>query len=287
MKEIEIYFSVIKEECTQICNIYSIEKKFLYSGKKNNEDFIILNEISNRKPKDTNENVQNLFDEIFTELGFIAKRSNSLFTTGNIAEAKKYGSVYVVFPYDNFHFTWSKKIRDLYGNMRIFFGIMNRAYENQNEWAFYIVDKKNEFFEKEFKYYYIENNKKESLEKIKLIIKKHKNLTKEQEKELDTCYTIMDIREKHFFIFDFTQNKNEEMKKEIIKWVEKYSIPIWKSEEFKNFLKEQIKKSYKKDDIISAIDSWNEVMINAKKYVLIHEKYSYDIKNFLYEFKVK
>lgn len=285
MKEIEIYFSEIKKNCKQICNIYANSGKFLYSGKKSSDDFIVLNEISNRKPKDTSNEIQNLFDEILTELGFVARRSNSLFTTGNQAEAKRYGNIYIVFPYDDFHFTWSPKVRDLYGNMRNFFGVMNRVYKDQNEWAFYIGEPKKDFFETEFKYYYIENNKKEALEKLKSIIRKHKNLTKEQERELDSCYTLMDVREKHFFIFDFVENKNEEMKKEIRDWVEKYSIPIWKSEEFKDFLTEQIKRSYKKDDIVAAIDSWNEVLIKAKKYILISEKHSFHVENFLYEFR--
>jgi len=64
---------------------------------------------SNRKPKDSNEARHKAFNAIITALGGTdaANRSNSVFATSSIYDAKQYGLEYVIMPIGNFRYTWS------------------------------------------------------------------------------------------------------------------------------------------------------------------------------------
>lgn len=54
------------------------------------------------------------FDAHLKKLGFKALRSNSIFCSGNLAEAATYGKLFAIFPHNGFDFTWSPEIEDAY-----------------------------------------------------------------------------------------------------------------------------------------------------------------------------
>ena len=73
---------------------------------------------TNRKPVDTKPEVQELFDNIIQAKYGFKPRSNGLFITGNLSDARRYGRVYKIYPINKFKFLWSPTIRDFYSETR-------------------------------------------------------------------------------------------------------------------------------------------------------------------------
>jgi len=67
-----------------------------------------------RRPKDSPMFLHRVADQWFFNETGIAFRSNSVFCTGNNAEAIEYGTVYLMIPLGNFDFCWSPNVEDLY-----------------------------------------------------------------------------------------------------------------------------------------------------------------------------
>lgn len=63
--------------------------------------------VQNRRPKDTNLERHNFFNDMISMAGGVANRSNSIFVSGDTFAANDYGSLYAVYPIGNFHYTWS------------------------------------------------------------------------------------------------------------------------------------------------------------------------------------
>lgn len=59
----------------------------------------------------------NLINKYMKDDGFNARRDNSILCTGSIYTAKDYGYVYLVFPYNNYHFSWSSDIFDYFNKI--------------------------------------------------------------------------------------------------------------------------------------------------------------------------
>ena len=71
-----------------------------------------------RKPKDTDPRTQKKADEVFLKKFGWMPRSQGLFVTGNQKEAKRYGTLYRVYPIGNFKFIWSDKVMDFFTNFK-------------------------------------------------------------------------------------------------------------------------------------------------------------------------
>jgi hypothetical protein len=67
-----------------------------------------------RIPTTSDPKVQQAVDEILRAGGFNALRSNSIFCSSDIRQAKIYGHVFMILPYNGFDFTWSDTVHDLY-----------------------------------------------------------------------------------------------------------------------------------------------------------------------------
>lgn len=102
----------IARECSQVLPYYRKAKKVLFRGTSGPEAFIGRS-IENRRPKDSDRNLQKYYDMILRSQGFKALRSNSIFTTSSIKYARSYGDLYIIFPKNGFAFHWNKHIRDL------------------------------------------------------------------------------------------------------------------------------------------------------------------------------
>jgi len=107
----------IKKECGQYLGMIDPKKHHLFRGLKLRNYFDAM-EIpgtrENRKALDTSNDVNNVVIKAINENGLVANRNNSWFSTGDIDRADFYGTVYVAFPTDGFHYTWSSDIDDLY-----------------------------------------------------------------------------------------------------------------------------------------------------------------------------
>lgn len=71
----------------------------------------------NREPKDSGLYHQDLYNLAIEAGGGTANRSNSIFVSGNMVHARKYGEVYVVFPMGDFNYTFHLGIKDWYDKL--------------------------------------------------------------------------------------------------------------------------------------------------------------------------
>lgn len=84
----------------------------LHGGKVTKENTWLQTQA--RLPRDSDLAASQAFDQILQQLGCQALRLNSIFTTTSFTRAQDYatqakGSVYLIFPDDNCHFSWTNK----------------------------------------------------------------------------------------------------------------------------------------------------------------------------------
>lgn len=119
--EPETIVKKIKKDCKESIGLFK-DTNFVFTRGIKNAPFIYLGEprkdrISLNTPKD----FQQKFDNTLLNLGFKATRSNSIFVEGErisdyLEETTKnfYGPKYIIFPFDNFDYTWSPRLYDMY-----------------------------------------------------------------------------------------------------------------------------------------------------------------------------
>ena len=85
------------------CSVYLAGAKkaadFLYHGKKGRPAAYRGRSREDRKPKDSDPQAQELFDQLLLKCGAVALRSNSIFCA-EAGQAEEYGPLYVIFPID-------------------------------------------------------------------------------------------------------------------------------------------------------------------------------------------
>jgi hypothetical protein len=91
---------------------------FLYRGTKQKvPDLFLGTPWLQRKPRDTKASDQKKIDELLTQAGYQALRSNSVFASGALAQAAVYGKVYMVFPFNEAKITWNTKYNDFWSDI--------------------------------------------------------------------------------------------------------------------------------------------------------------------------
>lgn len=110
--------SIIKRDCSIALKSMQVTNAFVFRGIKGAQPNIFVGKPrDDRRSKDTNNDIQTGFDEMLSESGFKALRSNSIFCSGNYSQADNYGKVYLIFPKDGFNFTWSPMFSDLFSDL--------------------------------------------------------------------------------------------------------------------------------------------------------------------------
>ncbi|HKK68825.1 MAG TPA: hypothetical protein VJ946_11460, partial [Bacteroidales bacterium] len=71
-----------------------------------------------RRPTNTKEPKHRLFDTLIKMAGGTANRTNSVFVSPHRDDAASYGSLFVVYPMGEFHYTWSPVYRDWFVDFR-------------------------------------------------------------------------------------------------------------------------------------------------------------------------
>lgn len=106
--------SFVEKHCSQSMDIFKQSKHVMFRGMGNEKrDVIIGSPWTNRRPKDSSVEDQNMLDSYLEAAGFTALRRNSTFVSSNLSQAENYGSVYVIFPKNGFSYTWSSIHDDL------------------------------------------------------------------------------------------------------------------------------------------------------------------------------
>ncbi|MCK5019545.1 MAG: hypothetical protein KAS32_20970 [Candidatus Peribacteraceae bacterium] len=124
-KELSFYdmITLIHKECQPFLKEWAPKQKgkseatFMYSGRRNEKDFVKKRIRKNRRPTDTHIDIHNDLDKRFTKKFGYPARSNSVFVTGDFSSTNRYGEGYMVFPIGKYQFLWSPKQKDLYENL--------------------------------------------------------------------------------------------------------------------------------------------------------------------------
>lgn len=105
--ELEKIAGLIKTNCSDILSIYKDTGNILYRGFIDlYQPFFKALPRENRKSRDGDINIHNIINNYLKEQGFEARRDNSFFCISKMKEAKEYGEAYLVFPKNDFKYTW-------------------------------------------------------------------------------------------------------------------------------------------------------------------------------------
>lgn len=85
----------------------------LYRGFKNIEEIQeVMTTRKDRKPRDLDPVIHKIADNYFFKIFDIRFRSQSVFCTGDIVDAGKYGEVRIIEPIGSYEICWSPKVND-------------------------------------------------------------------------------------------------------------------------------------------------------------------------------
>lgn len=255
IKDIDQIIHEIKENCSQILQIYKKNKKFLYRGIKSTSDKIIkIKPKENRKPLDMEENIHNFLVEVFKNLHPEVNRNNSLFLTSLKWSASHYGMVYIMFPKNEFKYLWSEEIEDLFEYIDYYFE--NLCKENDN---IIILEDKNTLndYVFEIKEEYLQEVKKYMIDEIKEKTKITNNINKDMK--------IFELIKANNHIL----NMNNDIIKQFIK--KGIFIQLNDSKKIKETTIKKFRKLYKNNDIEKALFSESEIIMKSE--------FFYGIKN--------
>lgn len=250
---------ILENECQEIINIYRKNKKFFYRGVRSNYTFFKKHYAKQRKPMNMDKNLSDLIDDALLEMGKKAKRDNSVFVTSSQSHALSYGNLYIFFPKNGFHFTYSKKINDLFLDFR---KIYDDVRFNRDDIVFFknlpyqIKTSRNDFFK---------SLKTETIDFLKTKKPKNYFLIMNKIKSCNSLDDFMYIIKTYYFITD------------LYEFVEKYlnenSLNLNKSEYLKKTFKKIIKELYDEDNIEKAFLLSNEIMFTDDYYYCLTYDY--------------
>lgn len=108
------FFDSVLPHCGKYLQAVKASERWLLRGIPTRQAWFGPRETQPREPKDSDKMSSLAFDDILQELGCVALRLNSIFTTTNWAKADYYtesgakrGHVYVILCDDNCHYTWT------------------------------------------------------------------------------------------------------------------------------------------------------------------------------------
>ena len=100
----------IQQRCSNILSIMKETNEYLWHGSKQLQaSTYVMTSPTNRLPKDSSQTASKVFNYALEQLGFQARRDNSLFVTSKRWLAKDMGPTYIILPWDNqCDFTYSR-----------------------------------------------------------------------------------------------------------------------------------------------------------------------------------
>ncbi len=108
--DVAMWLDRIQTDCSQYLAEVKKAKRWLYRGTSGSDAFVAKSWLS-REPKDSDREAQVLFDQMLAQLGFVALRGNSIFSTSDFWHTKEFGDkTYVIFPVDDqSHYTYTNQ----------------------------------------------------------------------------------------------------------------------------------------------------------------------------------
>ena len=102
----------IQQRCSNILSIMKETNEYLWHGSKQLQaSTYVMTSPTNRLPKDSSLTASKVFNYALEQLGFKARRDNSLFVTSKRWLAKDMGPTYIILPWDNqCDFTYTNEV---------------------------------------------------------------------------------------------------------------------------------------------------------------------------------
>lgn len=111
---LEKFITAIQRHCPTILKSIKKTNLMLYRGTRESAPAFYGKPYEYRQSKDSVSNISNAFNKALKDAGAIARRDNSIFTTTSKSFADMFGhQIYMVFPRDPMHYTWSDVHKDL------------------------------------------------------------------------------------------------------------------------------------------------------------------------------
>lgn len=107
----------IQQNCKRFLTMNANDTLRLYRGEQKTVPVFIKEIRTNRAPTDLSIEAHNYINQKLKAAGFKLNRSDTMFTTGDKLTAQGYGTLYRVYPMDDFSFLWNPEVNDLYIDM--------------------------------------------------------------------------------------------------------------------------------------------------------------------------
>lgn len=107
----------IKQNCKLWLSLIRNPHDCVYRGFKDiRKDYLTFTKKvrNDRRPRDSSEEMHDLYNKMIDVCGKFADRDNSVFVSGSHAMASGYGNPYVIVPIGNFSYTWHEEVEDWY-----------------------------------------------------------------------------------------------------------------------------------------------------------------------------
>lgn len=109
LKMSKIYERLLAPNCSEIIDVYRYTRQFLYRGMKTDKNMFRGTSRPHREPRDSSPDMTEIFDEMLRINGMEVVRSNSYFATSDLAHAREFGTVFIIFPVNGFKFTYTNE----------------------------------------------------------------------------------------------------------------------------------------------------------------------------------
>jgi len=248
---------LLKKNCGEF--IKKIGNYPLWRGYKKINDIKKIISRENRKPKDMDENVHEVLDELFKKNFGWKARSEGIFVSGDYKTTYAYGTPYIFFPIGKYKYLWNPTILDLYseydeseGYNAYIHGIEGSNDYNYDEWE-------REYGENEDGYW------------------KHP--------DINGTFNTMDELED-----EIRDLEDESLSSINADWVPGIEYEIWVEEKekdlifsFEKQMEEDVRGYYHNKLLENAIKSKTEIMFKCKEYYLVEWEY---VKSIFPKYKV-
>lgn len=110
-QDFDLWWDTVQRDCKSILSVYKTSNfSYLYRGLKSTTQKFVLNKKINedRKTVEMPEVIHKAINKASVKNGFPAHRGNSIFCSNKVSIADHWGTPYIIFPVDNFDYTWFK-----------------------------------------------------------------------------------------------------------------------------------------------------------------------------------
>lgn len=238
-----------------------------------------------RKPMHTSNWMHGVLVSAFDESGFKANRDNSIFCTGDESFASQFGTVYAVIPIGNYDYTWSPIVQDLYGvlpnHINVNKNFLSVEFKTQTLFSF-------EFFIRNLRLYFVgfsnpdnkyQNRLPEKLSNEYVEYLKNNETTKVIDAGIEfllKAFERYNIRTVADFMRVFCENdfeflqivlKNSHVISSMLSMSKSINIERYID---LNSITKFISSNYSNKDLIKAINTGTEIMLQCESYFVVN-----------------